>query len=73
MHRHCFDSTKHVLFHPIREQTSQLARASGHRPDGRYHGTATQRRLHLPTLYGEECSYIKRKASVVQHSELADQ
>jgi len=73
MQYRCFDNTDKVLFHPIREQTSQLAYEGGHRPDGRNQGTATQRRLHLPILYGRECSCNERKASVVPPNELADQ
>ena len=72
MQYNCFDNTDQVLFHPTRGQTSQLACACGHRPDGKNQVAATQRRLHLPILYGRECSYNERKASVVQPNEHAD-
>jgi hypothetical protein len=36
-------------------------------------GAATQRRLHLPIIFGKGCSYIEQKASFVQPNELADQ
>jgi hypothetical protein len=49
-----------------------LARAYGHRPDGRNKGAVTHRRLHLPIIYGKECSYNEQKGSVVQPNELAD-
>ena len=73
MQYHCFDNIDQVLFHPSREQTSQKACASGHRPDGTNQGAATQRRLHLPIFYGKGCSYSEQKALIVQPSELADQ
>ena len=74
MASHCFDSTDLVLFHPTREQTSQLACAGGDQcPDRRNQGAATQRQLHLPILYGRECSYNERKALAAQPNELADQ
>jgi len=55
------------------EQTSKLACASGHRPDGSYEGAATHRWHHLPILYGKECSYNKQTASIIQPIELSDQ
>ena len=72
MQCYCFDNKDQVLFHPTKEQTSQLACAGRHRPDGRNQGAATRCRLHLLILYGKECSYSERNASVVQPSELAD-
>jgi len=38
MQYYCFDSTYQLLYHPIREQTSQLVCAVGHRPDGKKSG-----------------------------------
>jgi hypothetical protein len=72
MKYHCFYNTYKVLFNPTREQTFQLANGCGHRPDGINQGAATQRQLHLPILYGKECSCSEQTASVVKPNELAD-
>jgi len=72
MQYYYFDITDPVLFYPTREQTSQMACASRHRPDERNQGAATQRQLNLPILHGKECSYNERKASVIQPHELSD-
>ena len=70
----CLDNTDQVLFHPTIKQTSQQACADGHQcPDGRNQGAATQRRIHLPILYGKECSCSEQTTSVIQPNELVDQ
>ena len=71
MQYHCFDNTDQVHYHPTREQTSQLACAVGHRPDGKNQGGVTPGQPHLQILSGKGCSYFDQMASVVQPSELA--
>ncbi len=73
MRYHCFDSTDQVHYHPTREQTSRLACAFGHRPDGKNRGDATLGLPHSHIIYGKGCLYFEQMALVVQPNGLAYQ
>jgi hypothetical protein len=72
MQYHCFDNIDRLLYHPPGEQTSQMACASGHRPDVKIRVVRRQVGLMNMSFNSKGCSYIEQVALVVQNSELDD-